>query len=56
MGQTERKLESRIHELETKINNYQENYIDSQELETVKNDLHTKHRYEEIITSPLMTK
>jgi chromosome segregation ATPase len=44
VGQTERKMESRIHELETKINNYQENYIDSQELETVKNDLHIKHR------------
>jgi len=42
--QMERKLDSRMNEMEGKINDYQENYIEHHELETLKKDLQVRHK------------
>jgi len=43
-GVMERRVDSRMSEMETKINNYQENYIEHHELETLKKDLQVRHK------------
>merc|ERR1712080_704515 len=40
----ERRLDSRLSEMEAKINNYQENYVEQHELQSIKKELQVRHK------------
>jgi len=43
-GQMEKRLDSKMNEMEAQINDYQQNYIEHHELETLKKDLQVRHK------------